>query len=512
MKKLLILLSIVFGCISCVEDEGNYTYTELNKVTIEGLEESYSVLDKLDTIEIQPKITGSVLGDNLEHYEFQWHIHEGITEHIHTIIGNEKDLYYPVNIGIGNYTLYLTVLDKTTGIKTITGSPLKVTTPTSKGFLILGDDLEEGIMGLDMVIMPAGRDTSVIENAYDNSETRFKGADRILYQGMRYNDTQSLWMCTDDGSFRMNNTEDISIISELNDFGMIEISNDYGHKKPMRIKDVFPRQTTTNRSGMYRGYLTEDVAVLNMIITAEYFGQPCNRTSATSEKLFQIYPLAFVMGVYSSAYNYVFLYNKDEECFMKINTSFNASHCTALSDYASDPFPWNQEGTGRTIVWGGNSVNGSYGSSFAIMKDGDGNHFLYKFRAYGSRGTKEGYYEIDMSVAENFAEASHYMVSGTNSLLLYAHGSTLYMYDYAYKTLLKRDMGAEITYLDLEYSSTGSRTAFIVATYSDTEKGIVRKLDVGTDVNTMEIIDRPNEVWKTRLRVKDVEWKRAYGS
>lgn len=263
---------------------------------------------------------------------------------------------------------------------------------------------------------------------------------------------------------------------------------------------------------MYRGYLTEDVAVMNMIMTAEYYGQPCNRTSATSEKLFQFYPLAFVMGVYSSAYNCIILYNKDEERFMKVNTSMNASYCTSLSDYASDLFPWDQKGVGRTIVWGGNSVNGSYGSSFAIMKDGDGNHFLYKFRAGTSSPVKEGYYEIDLSVAENFANASHYMVSGTNSILLYAHGTTLYMYDYAYKRLLKRDMDAEITYLDLEYSSTGSTTAFIVATYSDAEKGVVRKLDVGTDVNTLEIIDRPKEVWKTRLRVKDVEWKRAYGS
>lgn len=512
MKKIFILLTIAFGFISCVEDEGNYSYTELNEITIEGLEESYNVLQKIDTIKIQPKITSTILGDNLDNFEMQWHIHEGIAEHIHTIVGHEKDLVLPVDFAIGSYTLYLTVLDKTTGLKTMANAPIKVTTPTSKGFLLLGDDLEEGIIGLDMVTMPAGRDTSVVENVYDNSETRFKGADRILYQGLRPNDYQSLWMCTDDGSFRMNNSTEISIISELNDYGMIEISSDFEQKKPMRIKDVFPHQTTVNRSYMYRGYLTEDVAVLNMIITAEYFGQPCNRTSASSTKLFSLYPLAFTMGAYSSAQNCILLYNTDEERFMKINTNFNASHCTSLSDYATDIFPWNQQGTGRKIVWGGNTVNGTYGSSFAIMKDDNNNHFLYKFRSGTYSPLKEGYYEIDMSVAENFANASHYMVSGTNSLLLYAHGSTLYMYDYAYKKLLKRDMGGEITYLDIEYASAGSRTAFVVATYDETEKGIVRKLDVGTDVNTLEIIDRPNEVWHTRLRVKDVEWKRAYGS
>ena len=71
-------------------------------------------------------------------------------------------------------------------------------------------------------------------------------------------------------------------------------------------------------------------------------------------------------------------------------------------------------------------------------------------------------------------------------------------------------MGAEITCLEAEFVSAQSRTAFMVATYSDSEKGIVRKLDVGTDPNVLEIIDRPKEVWHTRLKVKDVEWKKAY--
>ena len=512
MKKLLILLMTATGLFSCVEDEGNYTYTEVNQVTIEGLEESYSVLDKIDVIEIQPVIKGSILGDDLSQYEYQWHIHEGITEHIHTVISNEKDLNYKVDTGLGSFTLWLTVKDKTTGIKTMASTSLKVSTGISKGFLLLGDDLEEGIMGLDMVAMPAGRDTTVAENVYDNSETRFKGADRILYQGMRPGTAQSLWMCTDDGSFYMNNTEDISIVSELNDWGLIEISSDFGQKRPMKVIDVFPRQTTTNRSNMYRGYLTEDVAVFNMIITAEYFAQPCNRTSATATKLFNFYPLAFLQGVASGAYNYAFLYNEDEQCFMKINTNFNASHCTYLSDSATDPFPWNQKGTGRTMVWADNTANGSYGYSYSLMKDEDGKYYIYKFLVNNARGTKDKCYEVDMEVAEHLADAKLFMVANVNGYLLYAYGSTLYMYDFVYNSLIKKEMGAEITCLENEYSSAGSRTAFVVATYSDSEKGIVRKFDVGSDVNKLEIIDRPKEVWHTRLRVKDVEWKRAYGS
>ena len=68
-------------------------------------------------------------------------------------------------------------------------------------------------------------------------------------------------------------------------------------------------------------------------------------------------------------------------------------------------------------------------------------------------------------------------------------------------------MGAEITCLEDDFIPKASTTEFFVATYSDSEKGTVRKYNVGTDPNKLEIIERPREVWKTRLRVKDIEWK-----
>lgn len=521
MKRLLILFLTIAGLASCLDDKGNYDYlddTQFNKVTIEGLEDTYNVLDKIDHIQIEPQITGTVFGDDDKNYEYQWHIHdggEGGLEHNHIVISKEKNLDYLVNLGVGNYSLYLTVLDKSTGIKTLASSSIKVITGINRGFLILGDNLATGEMGLDMVAMPSGRDTVMIENVFDNSEKHLKGADRILYQGRRYNWTQSLWMCCDDGSFRMNNIEDISIVSELNEYGMIE--TEFAHKTPMKVMDVFPHPAaySNNRAGMYRGYLTEDMAFFNMVVSGEYFSTPCNRLKASDETLFGIYPMAFCLGVYTSAQNCCILYNTDADKFMKIDTPFGATYCMGLTDYANDIFYWDQKkyDSARKLVWGGNSCSGSYGSSFAIVKDTEGKYYLYKFQCATSSYSpplKQGCYEVDPAVAEHFDDATHYCAMGTGSLLLYAYGSTLYLYDYQYKTLLKRDMGAEITYLDYEFCSAGSRTSFIVATYSDSQKGIVRKMDVGTDPNVLEILDREKEVWKTNLRVKDVEYKYAY--
>jgi hypothetical protein len=115
----------------------------------------------------------------------------------------------------------------------------------------------------------------------------------------------------------MNNTENISIISELNDFGIIEIATDFNIKRPMRVLDVFPHPTTNNRSGMNRGYMTEDVCVFAGIGSAEYFGTPVNRWSANSTELFKFYPLAFMGGSVNNNYlGYAIIYNIDDNCFM----------------------------------------------------------------------------------------------------------------------------------------------------------------------------------------------------
>ena len=185
-------------------------------------------------------------------------------------------------------------------------------------------------------------------------------------------------------------------------------------------------------------------------------------------------------------------------------------HCvTPGYDYASDPFTWSQKGTGRTMVWGANTLHSSY-YSVALMKDNEGKYFLYKFNPGPYSFTKVGSYPIDLTVAPHFAEASHYMASANGaggSLLMYTYGSTLYLYNYAYKTCAEIDLGAEITCLEPDFVSAQSRTSFFVATYDENEKGTVAKYDVGTNPNTLEIIERPGEVWKTNLRVKDIEWK-----
>lgn len=48
---------------------------------------------------------------------------------------------------------------------------------------------------------------------------------------------------------------------------------------------------------------------------------------------------------------------------------------------------------------------------------------------------------------------------------------------------------------------------YFVATYSDTNKGKIYKMEVTTSVDNVEFKFLPNQEWNTRLKVKDMEWK-----
>ena len=69
----IILSTLLCFLSACVEDEGNYTYTPVNEVSVNGIDERYNALAYSDVIEIAPEIEGSVKGEDMSNYEFAWY-------------------------------------------------------------------------------------------------------------------------------------------------------------------------------------------------------------------------------------------------------------------------------------------------------------------------------------------------------------------------------------------------------------------------------------------------------
>lgn len=516
MKNILFILLTLLVWSSCdVEDKGNYDYTEVNGVTIEGVESSYEKIGKVDELVIEPQIKGSILGEDESNYEYSWFL--TYDDFQHKILSTEKNLKWKVDLPAGTHSLYFQIVDKSTGLQWLKGIALKVTTFFTKGFLLFGDT-EAGEARLDMVIMPVGQDTTVAENVYDNSTYHLSNVRGMFFSGSSpFNPVvKSLWLLTDEVDIRITSGSYFSDFGEFNELGIIE--TDAEHISPMRIMDFFPHQNAAGiRSDRNRGYITEDMIVMKSMIgtTADYYSTPVNKYS-NSPKLFKPYPLAFVRGASSFYSVSAMFYDMDEQCFVKANSDYGqTTYCVKLKDGPKDPFPWNQKGTGRTIVYGENGYELNDGDSHAIMKDEEGHYYIYTFKTqdgdyFWYTPTKKGGYEVEFAIAQGFNEASHYMFSSAKSVVVYAVGSMLWAYDYSRKQITSMDLGAEITCLEAEYCSTRSLSDFIVATYdADTHKGVVRKLQIGGDNDEVKIIEKPREIWEVTMKVKFIEWKDA---
>lgn len=516
MKNIWFLLLALLMWTSCdVEDKGSYDYTELNGITIEGVESLYEKIGKVDELIIEPRIKGSILGDDDSNYEYSWFMTS--EDHQRRILSTEKNLKWKVDLIAGTHTVYFQIIDKSTELQWIKSVSLKVTTFFTEGFLLFGDT-ETGESRLDMIIMPVGQDTAVAENVYDNSTYHLSNARGMIFSGSNYSNpvVKSLWLLTDDVDIKITSGSYFADFGEFNEMGIIE--TDAEHISPIRIMDIFPHQNAAGiRNHRYRGFITEDMIVMKTMLGNEidYFATPVNRYS-NSPKLFKPYPLAFVRG--ASGYYSVtpMFYDMDEQCFVRANSDYGStSYCMKFSDSAGDPFPWNQKPSGRTIVYGENGYELNDGDSHAIMKDEEGHYYIYAFKTPDADyswypPTKKGGYEVDIAMAQGFNEASHYMFSSAKSVVVYAVGSMLWAYDYSRKQITSMDLGAEITCLEAEYCSTRSLSDFIVATYdAGTHKGMVRKLEIGGGNDEVKIIEKPREIWDVTMKVKFIEWKDA---
>ena len=139
MNTKLYILTLALACIlpSCVEDEGSYTYTPVNEVSIAGIESTYQALAFFDNVTITPEITGSESGEDQSNYEYAWYICRN--NHTHDTISREKDLNWKADVQPGNHTLYLSVKDKLTGYEKNKYTTIQASSPYTRGFLILGN-------------------------------------------------------------------------------------------------------------------------------------------------------------------------------------------------------------------------------------------------------------------------------------------------------------------------------------------------------------------------------------
>lgn len=521
LKKYAFLTMVVaMTAVSCVEDEGNNIISDINEIEISGLEENYICVTGEDVLSITPEIKGS-LGDidesNLEYEWFLCNSKNVASEHSHEVISRERNLNYEVSAAPANYSLYFSVKEKTTGLKWEVSTNFEIVSPFVRGFYLFGDK-EDGNVGLDFISIIEGRDTFVVENILNNDK-ELKGAKNIIFTGDYLNENNTrLWAITESGACRVEHSSALSgfnLLPEKSDpellfFPSIQV------EKPYKIVELYPHafgKTNIDVSKSTRFMLTESQIFCGSITSGEAYGNPINRYGAKETELYK--PSKYVFYKESSYISYFVFYDEENNCFTRMNgATYSLTHTPKLENEGT-PFYWDQTKyeAVRNLVYGQNGV-GNAQRSYALMKDTNGDYFVYLFTVghyYASMITANAERTIDLSVATDFSNADHYAFYSMQQILLYAVDTKLYAYDYARnECVLVNDFEAEITHLAMDYNSNNDANHIVVATYNDeTAEGVVYGYSIEDNQNAINVTPVEGEEWHTGLKVVKVEYRNS---
>lgn len=477
MKRLVYIIVFALGLTACYDDKGSYDYHDICEVNIEGVESVYETVYRESVLEIDPTVTVTEgnIGDTTRFaYEWRANVPYNSTE----LIGTERILNYRVELAPRDYTLYFRVTDRQTGVVTVATSTLKVGTAYSKGILLIGENTqgEADVQMLSMV-----KDTVLYKELLKNSGLPvLKNPVDIIHTGAAGNSNYiKLWVLTGSQAYSMDRKTFAG--SESDVFGKL-LFMDRTFDTEFVPVDIIPRVKDkagkNGGSSYYRTVVCNNGYIFNastLLMGGDYYNNPVNCLTSDQNTYYKAFPyLFYTLNSYSGGFLW---FDVENRRFLTVKNSIAVSDL--LEDQAGDPFPWNQGTTGRTLVYGENTldVGSSNGNSFAILKDPAGAYFY----AFSSRRT----------------------------VVYYAVGATLHAYDYnkGNERHYTFDMGDPITMLYCDTAIEPNANPLYVATYNATTGGKLQKYIQGVNPDKVELEADEKSCWEGLMKIKKMSWR-----
>jgi hypothetical protein len=519
-RSIIIILTATIAFLSaCYKDKGNYDYNDINEVKISGLAASYSYVLGT-TLHIEPKIQMSLAGTDTSAVSYYWILTKGESTIIDTI-GRSAVLDSRINIRTDEYGLWLRVVDKATGVAYKASTRVTVSTLFSIGMLLIGND-DNGNAEAEMISMV--KDTLIFRKILSNSglPTLKDPMSFVLLGGKDTNSNNArLWIMTKSGSYyldRMTMTGNTS-----RKFANICITNENVNKDALTPIVSMPqvRDKAGSAGGSSntwaRAVMTSDgdiYATHSLLNGGDYYSVPINRLAANYDKKLKAFPYFWYAIANNGSIPAMMWYDIDNQRFMVYATFGSTLASTIPTDGATDIFAWNLASQNRTLVYGENTRNtdggSTNGNSFAIVKDNTGQHYIYKFYATGTSPIKRDLYTVS-PIATDFDKANFYAFSSKRTVVFYSVGNKLYAYDYN-KGLEKfyqfPELATdEISMLKFDTQIDYATNSLYVATYNAGTKGRLRRYDVGTNPNTIDITPVAGSDWDGMIKIKDMNWR-----
>ncbi|MBQ8500823.1 MAG: hypothetical protein IJ494_00740 [Bacteroides sp.] len=510
MKKLFVYIQalVLPLLVACSEDNGNYDYAAINDVTISGVDESYTLINNIDRLEISPVITTAMSDDSHLTYEWKVQRENSPADGYREVVGTDRELNWDVELpNTGDWVLMFRVTDTETGVVTVASADLEITTRIGKGIALIGET-PEGKARVDYISIAS--DTLLMPDIMAEV-TDFDVNNKpvnICHAGRGY--SKYLWVMTEKNAWRLNS--DFSIVEGSSFKDNAFVVDDSYNVGEFHVIDFYPHQ---DRGNSKFGFGASPIAICSnglLFNGTTGFVDPINILSGEKE-ISYAKPYVLSSNLYTSQFSNAIFYDETHERFLYISSSLFGVSIARMNENEGDLFPWDNKEVGRTLQFAQNSTNtdggATYGNSFALMRDkSNGDYYIYKFYPYSR--IKIANYEIGR-IAPDLDNADFYVFSSVRTVLYYTIGSKLYGLDYNpgnERVELIKDFGTdEITLIKVDDQIELGSDYIYVATYNPTDGGTLVKLEQGTNPDVMELKEVKGSKWTDLCKVKGMTWK-----
>lgn len=416
IKIIILAISVSALTFSCVKDDGNYLYQEVNDVVISGIEANY-VATMLDSFKITPVLSRKLTATETD-LEYVWTIFNSMnTYNFPDTLAKTRNLKILVNTIPGTYKVSYSVFDKNTGVRYRTEFNVTITSELQRGFLALSE--LNGKANVSFISVTGKAYPDIYENI--NGEPVGTNPVSICYTYQAPIDYVAI-LCKDQrGGVYLSSTS-FKKLAELKDFFYNPqiISNPQAFTVQEYYGAVSDYQAFGSRlffigdnKLFYRdaNYNTTIDGVSTRIETKFYDAFPGD---------YEISPVSFqALGrelFYDNKYK-KFMYIAD---YTKPNLLVCAANLTGV---------FNPADVGLVLVWGKYTISArnTYNCN-SIFTDGNGNYFYLKFDMT-NKAAITPMKKIAIPSSFKIREAKTFAGNALQDYIYFAVGSKVYVYD-----------------------------------------------------------------------------------
>lgn len=444
MRKIFFWLPVLLLLAGCYDDKGNYTYSEIPEIKLEGVEDSYSLLKGAGTLEFSPKVISSVEGEiGADNPNFEYECWIGKTagrfasdnEMWHDMNPDKTQAFsYRAAEDEGSYVGRYIVRDKRTGVATNFKFSITISSTVYEGWMVLCNEGDDNRVRMDMISVVSPTETLVAHDIMNSTFPLVHNATQIALDRSIYASGDYIYLFSKEGSYRLNQTTlaaekaDNIVDGEF----LMPLENDM----PIRFCPIVTgwvgadaHLVTTLNGDMYSKIMGVYGAGYEFLV---------NTSNEGGKREFHVAPYIATGMERPGTVSNALLYDKDNKRFMGWDAAkANGRACFDIPDPENKLFSYK---TGKDLLY----MEGTRFSNnlvYAVLQDASGARSVYGINLSGSIYTQEAYYENIK--AENFEKAQHFTFHSQYPYMFYGAEGKVYSYNLVTGKLTSVSLGAD---------------------------------------------------------------------